>query len=167
MKKTVLMYWPIGGNVETSAKIFNKIDNTIILKPIREVEQKDFEAADRIIIGSSTVGEETWGEEKANSPWADFFKVLNSIDWTGKKVAIFGLGDQVRWPRHFVDGMAVIHEKLNTLGANVQGEWPIEGYDFEESEAQKGDHFVGLALDEDNEPELSEERIKAWLKTLQ
>ncbi len=166
MKKTILMYWPIGGNVETSAKIFKKLDKAITLKPIREVEQKDFEAADRIIIGSSTVGEETWGEEKANSPWADFFKLLEKVEWSGKEVAIFGLGDQVRWPRHFVDGMAVIHDKLNALGANVKGEWPVEDYDFEESEAQKGDHFVGLALDEDNEPELSEERIKAWLKTL-
>ncbi len=166
MKKTVLMYWPTGGNVETSAKIFKKIDNTIILKPIRTVEQKDFETADRIIIGSSTVGEETWGEEKANSPWADFFRLLEEVEWRNQQVAIFGLGDQVRWPRHFVDGIAVIYDKLESLGVDAEGVWPVEGYNFEESEAQQGDHFLGLALDHDNEPELSEERIKAWLESL-
>ena len=42
----------------------------------------------------------------------------------------------------------------------------VTGYDHDASKAQKGDQFVGLALDEDNQPELSADRIKAWVTGL-
>ncbi|NES97290.1 MAG: flavodoxin FldA, partial [Desertifilum sp. SIO1I2] len=38
--------------------------------------------------------------------------------------------------------------------------------DFTESKAIKNGKFVGLAIDEDNQPELTEERVKAWVAQL-
>ena len=43
------------------------------------------------------------------------------------------------------------------------GRWPVAGYDFSASQAVDGDHFLGLALDQINQPALSEARIAAWL----
>lgn len=166
MKKTVLMYWPTGGNVEKSARIFAQINSNIELIALSEVQEKDVEKAERLIIGCSTVGSETWEGANGLGPWNAFFKLVEAKDMSGKEVAIFGLGDQVRWPKHFVDGMAIVHEKMLAAGAHINGAWPVADYHFDESEAQVGDVFVGLALDADNESEKSRERIVAWLKLL-
>jgi flavodoxin len=44
--------------------------------------------------------------------------------------------------------------------------WPVEGYSFDASAAVEGDHFVGLALDDDNEAAQTPQRISAWVKQL-
>ena len=42
--------------------------------------------------------------------------------------------------------------------------WPTEGYSFDESQAMFDEnHFVGLGLDEDNESDLTDDRIHNWL----
>ena len=38
---------------------------------------------------------------------------------------------------------------------------------FDYSKAQKDDKFVGLGIDNDNEPELTEERVEAWCKQIE
>ncbi|MGS0729198.1 flavodoxin FldA, partial [Shewanella sp. 0m-11] len=39
--------------------------------------------------------------------------------------------------------------------------------DFEESKGLADDkHFVGLGIDEDRQPELTEERVDAWVKQI-
>ena len=44
------------------------------------------------------------------------------------------------------------------------GVWPTEGYEFDESQAMyDDDHFLGLGLDEENQSDLHDERIHAWL----
>lgn len=46
------------------------------------------------------------------------------------------------------------------------GYWPNQGYEFEASKAltEDGSHFVGLALDEDSQYDLSDERIATWIE---
>ena len=49
------------------------------------------------------------------------------------------------------------------------GFWPNdENYEFEASKAltPDGKHFVGLALDEDSQYELSDERIASWVEQI-
>lgn len=166
MKKTILMYWPLGGNVEINAKLIQEKYQDIEMKSIDTVNLEDLQSNDEYIIGCSTVGSETWDAVEGNDPWPQFFKELDQAGMQNKSVAIFGLGDQIRWPQHFVDGMAVIHEEVTKRGAKVVGKWSVKGYDHEESEAQVGDYFVGLALDEDQQPELSEERVNVWIEQL-
>ena len=48
-------------------------------------------------------------------------------------------------------------------GASVVGSVSTDGYDFEESKSVAGGKFVGLACDEDNQPEMSEDRVNAWI----
>ena len=47
-------------------------------------------------------------------------------------------------------------------GAQLIGSWPANGYEHDFSKAQRGDVFVGLCLDTDNQDDLTEERISKW-----
>jgi flavodoxin I len=38
-----------------------------------------------------------------------------------------------------------------------------DGYDFTESKAVKNSNFVGLTIDEDNQSDLTDERVKIWV----
>ena len=163
MKKTILMYWPKDGNVETCAQLISDKYEDLEMKSIDQVKVEDLKNAEQYIIGCSTVGSETWDNKDNSDPWSAFINQLDSVGISEKKVALFGLGDQVRWPMHFVDGMAVLNEQILSKGAKVIGKWPVEGYDHEDSEAQDNGFFVGLALDEDIQPELSEERVTKWV----
>jgi flavodoxin I len=51
-------------------------------------------------------------------------------------------------------------------GAELTGKVPTDGYEFEESEAVMDGKFMGLPLDEDFEPELTDERISGWIELI-
>jgi len=163
MKKTLLMYWPKGGNVEFSAKLIAEKCHEVKIEPIDEVTLQDVKDHGNIIIGCSTVGASTWESSENEEPWTRMMSELEKIDIKDKTFAIFGLGDQVRWPHHFVDGMAIVHEKVTKIGGKIIGAWPVKGYDFMESESQNGDYFCGLALDQDQQSEKTEGRIEKWV----
>ena len=88
---------------------------------------------------------------------------LTGLDLKGKKVAIFGLGDQGGYGDNFCDAMDELKTCFANQGAEIVGAWPTEGYEHMESKSVEGDKFVGLACDEDNQPDMSEERVKAWI----
>ena len=48
----------------------------------------------------------------------------------------------------------------------VKGTNDIHGYAFDHSEAVRDDKFLGLPLDEDNEFDYTEGRVKGWTKQL-
>lgn len=99
--------------------------------------------------------------------WETFYdNELDSIDFSGKKVAYFGEGDQDGYADSFQDAMGMLEEKIAELGGETAGYWSTEGYSFSESKAVRDGKFVGLALDEDNQSELTEERIKRWVAQL-
>jgi len=92
--------------------------------------------------------------------------LLDEIDMTGKTIAFYGLGDQILYPSHFVNGLGIFQEEFEKRNAKIVGQWPVEGYDFYDSEGMKEDNFFGLALDEDNQEELTEERLTKWLELI-
>lgn len=98
--------------------------------------------------------------------WDEFLPEIESIDMTGKKVAIFGLGDQERYPDNFVDGIGILAEAFVRSNAELVGFMPVNDYHFTQSQAVKGDHFLGLALDVENQSEQTEERILKWVAEL-
>ena len=51
-------------------------------------------------------------------------------------------------------------------GANVLPGVSTEGYTFDDSDAVVDGKFVGLALDEVNEDDKTEERVDAWLEAI-
>lgn len=96
----------------------------------------------------------------------EFLPQIEGLDFTGKTVAIFGLGDQVGYADEFLDAMGELHEFFSERGATMVGEWPTTGYEFTHSEAVVDGKFVGLALDLDNQSNLTEERLGAWLRQI-
>jgi flavodoxin II len=106
----------------------------------------------------------TWDYGELQEDWEEIWDDLDSLDLHGKKIALYGLGDQVGYPEWFLDAMGYLHSKLVHRGATPCGYWPREGYEFEESKAltPDGNYFVGLALDDENEFQLSDQRIRQW-----
>lgn len=106
----------------------------------------------------------TWDYGELQEDWEEIWDDLDSLDLHGKKIALYGLGDQVGYSEWFLDAMGYLHSKLVHRGATPCGYWPREGYEFEESKAltPDGNYFVGLALDDENEFQLSDQRIRQW-----
>jgi len=171
MKKTLVLYWPEGGAVDRCAhKIFSALtpENADIFN-LEEIDTAIFENYSTIIAGGSTVGAETWEEVSANNEWNLFLKKCkeSGLSLKGKNIAVFGLGDQVLYPNHFVDDMAHILNDFTEFGANAIGSWSAEGYRFTASKAVKDGMFIGLALDEVNDSEHTDSRISCWLKQME
>ena len=114
------------------------------------------------------LGIPTWDYGELQEDWEDIWDEIDEVDFSGKKVAIYGLGDQVGYPEWFLDAMGYLHSKVVARGATPCGYWPKAGYEFEASKAltPDGQYFVGLALDEENEFALSETRIKQWCEQI-
>ncbi|HSG68129.1 MAG TPA: flavodoxin [Bacteroidales bacterium] len=168
MKKTALIYWPKKGNVEnTAAKIAALFgEGNIDVFTISSVDTAKLKDYGLLIFGGSTIGADNW-EDTHTTKWYNFFAEVKKLDLSGKLGAIYGLGDQILYPEHFVDGMATIRDELSPTGIDFIGAWPTEGYEHTDSKSVEGEYFIGLALDDDQQPELSEDRIAKWVETLQ
>lgn len=126
----------------------------------------DFARFDKLILGLPT-----WFDGDLQSDWEAFFEDhFQQIDFAGKKVAIFGLGDQYGYEDFFVDGIGILARVVIANGGEVIGLWPAAGYIYSESKAEVDEDytlFYGLAIDDLNEPELTEERLKQWILQLE
>lgn len=110
------------------------------------------------------LGIPTWDYGELQEDWETLWDDIDSMDFHGKTVALYGLGDQIGYPEWFQDALGYLWAKVVNLGANTVGRWPTAGYSFEQSKAvtPDGEWFVGLALDDENDFDLSEERINRW-----
>ena len=110
------------------------------------------------------LGIPTWDFGELQEDWEEIWDDLDQIDLSGITVALYGLGDQVGYPKWFQDAMGFLWAKVIAQGARTVGLWPNEGFSFEESKALTADakHFVGLPLDDENQLELSDYSISQW-----
>ncbi len=165
--KAVVLYWPKGGNTENAAKKIKEVlgDNADIYD-IKSFNVDDLDKYDLIITGASTIGAENWEDASNDNEWSRFGNEVRNKDLSGKYVAFFGLGDQVLYPNHFVDVLGVFNDEFSKTNAKIIGRWPTEGYRFTDSDGEENGMFYGLAIDEDNEDHLTEERVKKWVEQL-
>lgn len=108
----------------------------------------------------------TWFDGELPSYWDELLPGLSHSAFQGKKIALFGGGDQKGYPENFVDGLGLMAAFLEARGAKIVGFTSTEGYHYERSKAQRGNQFVGLALDIENQHGLTTERIENWVKQL-
>lgn len=125
---------------------------------IKKARADDLEAAHLLILGSPT-----YGCGDLQSDWEDRIAVLDKANLAGKTVAIFGMGDQMTYPECFCDAVGILYDRVVAKGAQVVGFTEPEGYDFSYSAALRDGRLVGLLLDEDNQPGLTDDRIEAWI----
>ena len=124
--------------------------------PAGEVQKYDL-----LVLGSST-----WGAGELQDDWYDGINLLKSAGLSGKTVALFGCGDAESYPDTFCGGMKELYDAAKEGGANVLEGVSTEGYTFDDSDAVVDGKFVGLALDDVNEDDKTEERIDAWLEAI-
>lgn len=136
----------------------------------KELEVQIFDVANGINelnkFDSLIFGTNTWGYGDLQDDWERVLKDLKNIDFTGKKVAIYSTGDQESYPDTFVDSIGILADVVEAKGATIIGYTETDGYNFNESKAQKNGKFIGLAIDDNNQSSLTSDRVKKWVETL-
>ena len=130
----------------------------ITLHEIHLIDEKTILMYDFLIFGVPT-----WNIGELQSDWDYYFEEFKKINFSGKLIAIFGLGDQIGYEDNFVDGIGILAKEIIKNNGKIIGEWSSKGYEFKKSEGLKDENnFYGLAIDEDNQYDQTEERIKKW-----
>lgn len=164
MAKVGIFFGSDTGNTETVANTIAQQlgSNIAAVYDIAKSTKEDIEQYDYLLFGIPT-----WYYGESQCDWDDFFPSLEEIDFNGKTVAIFGCGDQEDYAEYFCDAMGTLRDIVQAQGATIVGHWSTDGYHFESSKSLVDDHhFVGLAIDEDRQPELTAERIDTWVKQI-
>ena len=161
--KAKIIYGSDTGNTEVIAEDLVKLLGEHEVLTVDELEESDWEGNELYILGIPT-----WYDGELQSDWEDYLDDFQKIDFTGKTVAVFGLGDQVGYAEWFCDGVGILADIVEKNGGKVIGNWSTDGYEFESSKAvmNTNNTFYGLCIDEDNQPELTQERLKKWVEQL-
>ncbi len=168
MSKIAIFFGPVNGAVNRVAdKIKDVIgEDKVEMVPVKNASVADLEKYDKIIFGISTVGKETWNTAYSNNDWANFLPEIGKTGYEGKTLAIFGLGDHVTYAATFVDHIGLLAKEIMKKGGTLVGQVDADEYEFSESEALVDGKFLGLPIDEDFEPELTDQRINDWVEQI-
>lgn len=120
---------------------------------------QQFMAYEYMVIGAST-----WMDGELPYYWDEFVPAIEDLSMGGKKVALFGLGDQSYSYENFVDALGILGYLLEGQGAKLHGFTSTEGYDFEKSAGVRDNQFLGLAIDIENQAALTKERVAKWVE---
>lgn len=163
MNKTAIIYSfstkKTGKVAERIQEAFN--DEQVEMINAEVISEELFMSFDQIIMGVPT-----WFDGELPNYWDEFVPALEDLDLTGKKIALYGLGDQKGYPENFLDGMGIMAEILEEQGANLVGFTSTAGYEFESSRAVRGNQFAGLAIDYENQGSMNKERVASWVEQL-
>lgn len=172
MAKIGLFFGTDTGKTRKVAKMIKKLfDDETMAKPINvnRAVVDEFASYDYLILGTPTLGEGLLPGLSAdceNESWEEFLPQIEDLNFEGKTIAIYGLGDQEGYGEEFVDAIMELYDFFSERGAKLVGNWPTDGYEFEHSEAVVDGQFVGLALDLDNQSNLTDERLNKWLASI-
>jgi flavodoxin I len=163
MAKIGLFYATDTGNTRKVAKMIKRHfeEGVVDLYNVEKAAAEDLQRYDALIFGTPTLGDGELPETLQA-----FLPALESVDLSAKTVALFGLGDQIGYPDEFVDALGILYKKLKKLGVKPVGAWPTEGYEFERSKALVDGEFVGLVIDQDNQEDVTEERVEEWVEQI-
>jgi flavodoxin I len=164
---TGLYYSTSTGNTETVAEYIANAAGVEDWKDIGDAEDSEVTGHDSIIVGAPT-----WhtgaDQERSGTSWDEWlYNTLPNMDFSGKKVAIFGVGDSAGYGENYCDATGELYDCFTERGAKVFGMTPsATGFDYSESKGVRDDKFVGAVFDEDNYGDESEARANAWVEQL-
>lgn len=149
-------------------KIHKKLGDEIADKPVNvnRISPAEMLRYDALILGTPSYGVGEMPGRSAGcleSNWEEFLAQANGAEFSGKRVALFGLGAQERYSERFAASLIRVYEAITGLGAEVVGTWSPEGYVFEHSPSIIDGRFVGLVIDQRTQGMLTDERIERWL----
>ena len=154
--KTAIFFGSTTGTTEMIAQKVGELLGAEVYSAneIDKVEEYDF-----VIFATST-----WGMGDLQDDWYDALEKLKTKNLSGKKVGLIGIGDQEGFGDTFVDGIGTIYEEIKDMGITLVGKTSTEGYNFGNSKAVVDEEFVGLVINENNQSDLTDERIKNWVE---
>lgn len=163
--KVGLYYSTMSGNTETIAE-FIAAASGVTAEPVGAASAADLAACDGLIVGAPTwnTGADDMRSGTDMDDW--LYSTLPGADLSGKKVAVFGCGDQCGYSGNFCDAVGELYDCLTDRGATVVGMTSQDGYEHYESKAVRDDQFVGLLCDQQNQMDLSEDRATEWVAQL-
>lgn len=156
--KTAIFY---GSTTGTTEMVAGKVGELLGAEVLSATEIDRVEEYDFVIFATST-----WGMGDLQDDWYEALDKLKTKNLSGKKVGLIGIGDQFGFGDTFVDGIGTIYEEIKDMGINLVGKTSTDGYSFSGSKAVVDDEFVGLVIDENNQSELTDERINAWVEKI-
>ena len=155
-----------GKTEDVADRLHNLIPSAESPKDVSDVDDlSEFENLEGIICGLPT-----WNtgadEERSGTSWDSILEDIGKLNLSGKKVAIFGLGDSSTYTENYCDAMEELHNYFAKAGAEMVGYVNKSSYTFEESKSVIGESFCGLPLDEDSESDLTDSRLESWATQL-
>ncbi|WP_305862435.1 flavodoxin [Helicobacter cholecystus] len=160
MKKVGIFYGSESGNTkEVCQKIAQEIGDEAEVFDVSGASREQILGFDNLILASAT-----YGSGDLQDDWEKAFKNFNESDFASKVIALVGVGDGDSYSDTFCDSIYHLYEKVKS--AKIVGRVNAEGYIYDESLSVDEGEFLGLAIDEENQSELTEGRIKAWVKQI-
>lgn len=160
MKKIGIFYGSESGNTqEVCNAIAKELGSEAEVFDVANASRDQVLSYENLIFASAT-----YGSGDLQDDWDKMFKELNESDFASKVVALVGVGDGDSYSDTFCDSIYHLYEKVKN--AKVIGRVSTEGYVFDESLSVDHGEFLGLAIDEENQSELTMGRIKAWVSQI-
>ncbi|MGB6129744.1 MAG: flavodoxin [Psychrilyobacter sp.] len=161
MNKIGLFYGTTGGRTTgiVDEFDFNLRDEVEIFDVANGIEKiKEFE---NLILVTPSYG---FGELEAH--WEAVIEDFKKIDLNGKTLALVGLGSQTTFGESFVGALEILYKIIIKNGGKIIGLTSTDGYHFEECDAIIEGKFMGLVLDEENQDDMTPDRIYDWLEVI-
>jgi len=149
-----------------TAKIAGIIRNAFTGYDVQSVNVDEAKKENFLEYVNLIIGVPTWFDGELPNYWDELLPALEEIDYSHKKIAIFGLGDQKGYSENFCDAIGIMAKFFEMKGASIVGKSPVDGYTFEGSKAVSDGKFLGLPLDQENQSRLTNGRIEQWVANL-
>ncbi|WP_221801808.1 flavodoxin [Oceanobacter mangrovi] len=168
MNKIGMFFGTETGTTRLVAKKLHKLLGADIAdKPVNvnRIQPEELLQYDALVLGTPSYGE---GDIPGLSAgclernWEEFLVQFGSPDLSGKRIAMFGLGAQERYSERFASSLIALYKVFEGLGAEMIGDWPLDGYTFEHSASVQDGRFVGLVIDQRTQGMYTDERLAAW-----
>lgn len=116
MKEVLLAYASMSGNTEAIADVIEEvlIEEKLAVHRLEvfDLTPEDIRNFDHIILGSYT-----WGDGELPDEFLDFYDEMDDIDFSQKKVAVFGSGDMSY--DIFCGAVDLLEEKVQSQGSSL------------------------------------------------
>ena len=154
------------GNTETVSQYIADAVGDVEYADIGDTSDDEILDKDAIIVGAPTWHTDA-DEQRSGTSWDDWlYDTLPNLDMSGKKVAVFGVGDQESYGDYYCDAAGELYDLFEAKGCKMFGFTSTDGYNHVSSKAERDGKFIGQMFDEDNQYDLSEDRAKAWVEQL-
>jgi len=163
MKKIGLFY---SFSSKKTAKIAGIVHNAFSGEDVQLINVDIVKINDFLEFENLIIGVPTWFDGELPNYWDELLPALEEIDFSKKRIAVFGLGDQKGYSENFCDAIGIMVDFFEEKGAIIVGKIPLDGYTFEVSKAVRDGQFMGLPLDQENQARLTNGRIEQWVVIL-